>query len=200
MIGNPNNAKLTQSGKLDSLFYLAGFVRDIHDHYHTRQDCWQQIGGYNDLYDDVFHIATDMYKDKFDFTYENEDYIFWAWKGNYLNLGAGAELGIYRRLKIFGKKTEHWLVDTDLAMPMTMKLVYRGQDILNYRPKEKQWWVTSFVPNIQNAKASNIVANFTVDFSTRARDRGMYIEFNNKYKDYHSWNFNRGNYKATLTI
>ena len=79
MIGNPNNAKLTQSGKLDSLFYLAGFVRDIHDHYHTRQDCWQQIGGYNDLYDDVFHIATDMYKDKFDFTYENEDYIFWAW-------------------------------------------------------------------------------------------------------------------------
>lgn len=76
-----------------------------------------------------FYYATDMESDNFKFTYGNRDYIFWAWKGDYLNLGAGAELGIYSNQSGVGGHgsitcpfSDHWLVDTNLAMKMTLTL------------------------------------------------------------------------------
>ncbi len=63
--------------------------------YHARPDAIQQVGGYNDFYDIVFGYATSMDKAKFQFTSGDREYMFWEWKGDYLNLGAGAELGIY---------------------------------------------------------------------------------------------------------
>ena len=43
--------------------------------------------GYNNFYDSVFHYATDMNKAKFKFSDDDgNDYILWAWKGDYLNL------------------------------------------------------------------------------------------------------------------
>lgn len=35
--------------------------------YHARQDCWQQYGGYNDLYDFAFNLGTSMEAVKFSF-------------------------------------------------------------------------------------------------------------------------------------
>lgn len=32
----------------------------------------------------------------FVFIYEGEEFIIWSWKGDYMNLGAGAETGIYQ--------------------------------------------------------------------------------------------------------
>jgi hypothetical protein len=56
-----------------------------------------------------------------------------TWKGDYLNLGAGAELGIYsNKSGIFGvvdvtsPHDDHWLIDTSLAMHMTITLQYKG--------------------------------------------------------------------------
>ena len=77
------------------MFYIAGFVRDEKGIYHARQDCLQQYAGYNDFYDFMFNLGTQMEKQKFPFRYDGQDYILWAWKGDYLNLGAGAEMGIY---------------------------------------------------------------------------------------------------------
>lgn len=79
--------------------------------YHARQE-WSlqsfEYSGYNDFYDTVFHYATSMNKAKFQFSDDDgNDYNLWAWKGDYLNLGAGAEMGIYKRMG----DTEHWLVD-----------------------------------------------------------------------------------------
>lgn len=65
--------------------------------YHSRFDCWQQFFGYTDLYDVVFDSSTSMRSAKFPFDTNGDgydDYILWAWKGDYLNLGAEAELGI----------------------------------------------------------------------------------------------------------
>ena len=42
----------------------------------------------------MFDHATSIDKAKFDFTMNGTEYIIWAWKGDYLNLGAGAEIGI----------------------------------------------------------------------------------------------------------
>ena len=61
------------------------------------------------------------------FDYIKKNYILWAWKGDYLNLGAGAELGIY-----YGGKdiNSFWKVDKSLAMPMTLTLKHKTKGII----------------------------------------------------------------------
>ncbi len=90
----------------------------------------------NDFYDTIFHYATSMAKEKFEFNSDGKDYILWAWKGDYLNLGAGAEMGIYKRMEVNGTDTEHWIIDQSLAMPMTLNLDYNGKRIISYDPKK----------------------------------------------------------------
>lgn len=139
--------------------------------YHTRQDALQQYGGYNDFYDFAFDLATSMASAKFPFTYNGKGYILWAWKGDYLNLGAGAELGIY-----YGGEP-HWLVDTSLAMEMHLMLHYKGQLIADYAPNERQWWITSFNPFVLGARAGDLMATYFVYFS----DMGMFNAFKSEW-------------------
>lgn len=80
--GFSSEEKKTTEGK-NRIFYFA------------KVDCMQRKFGYCDLYDEVFNFATTMDKEKFEFTSGGKRYIFWTWKGNYLNLGAGAEMGFY---------------------------------------------------------------------------------------------------------
>ncbi len=86
---------ITTGGKLEDLFKEAGFIRDGNGRYHAMVDCPQRPFGYCDLYDEVFNYATTMDREKFEFTSGGKIYIFWTWKGYYLNLGAGAEMGFY---------------------------------------------------------------------------------------------------------
>lgn len=59
--------------------------------YHARFDCWQQCVGYTKFYDSVFDLFTDMrYNNEGMFKFNGQNYILWAWKGDYLNLGARA--------------------------------------------------------------------------------------------------------------
>ena len=153
MIGNPLNAWMTQHPKLASIitglpivdtFHLAGFDQDSGGVWHTRPDCPQQIGGYHDIYDTIFYYATSMDKAKFEFSSGGNDYMLWAWKGNYLNLGAGAELGIYSNksgilglVDVHSPNADLWLVDTNLALPMTLKLIDNNANtIFNYTPRD----------------------------------------------------------------
>ena len=89
--------------------------------YHARFDCWQQYFGYNDFYDFMFDIGTSMESDKFKFDYNRMWYIIRIWKGNYINLGAGAELGIYYDRN----GGPCWKVNKNLWQRMTLTL-YRG--------------------------------------------------------------------------
>jgi RHS repeat-associated protein len=187
----------TIHGWFSSLFWIAGFFRDSKGIYHARQDCWQQFFGYNAFYDWAFDIGTSMLTKNFKFNYGNKEYIFWAWKGDYLNLGAGAELGIYSRLVIRGKSTGHWLAETKLAMPMTLTLKYKGRTIASYKPKQKQWWITSFSPYFQNVKASALQVVFTINFSSQ---KGLFNAFYSKTKNKPGWKFNTKKYTATFTF
>ena len=111
-----------------------------------------------------------MAKGKFIFNSGGRDYIFWAWKGGCLNLGAGAELGIYKRLVINGVLKEHWLVDsTNLTFPMSLKLSYNGEDIIDYNPIDNQWWITGFNPEYKDVAAGELTVIFTVDFTLLAK-------------------------------
>lgn len=151
--------------------------------YHANFDCWQQYFGYIDLYDTVFSAATEMDKMKCPFDVNNDgvdDHILWGWKGDYLNLGAGAELGIYSRWKY---DDSIWTVDKNLAMKMTLRLDYKSKTIIDWQPEQKQWWITGFNSNYQNAKRDDLVATFQVTF----KDEKMYKAFvyANQIKEYH---------------
>ena len=139
--------------------------------YHANFDCWQQYFGYNDFYDLMFDLGTSMKSAKFDFNYNGTEYILWAWKGDYINLGAGAELGIY-----YGGEP-HWQVDKSLAMNMSLSLLYNGRLIISYTPSQKQWWITAFNPAYQYVSANNLSALFRLQFNST----GLYWAFFDKY-------------------
>ncbi len=178
----------TQNYELHDFFDTTGFYWDEKGIYHAKQDGWQSSKyiGYNSLYDIAFSLGTSMDKANFQFSYDSEDYIIWAWKGDYLNLGAGAELGIYTRMEVLGVPTDHWLVDKSLAMPMTLNLDYKGEEIISYDPVRDdpkgqdtdKWWVTGFNPEYQDVQASDLTATYTIDFSGK---KDMYDEFYKKY-------------------
>ena len=90
----------TASGELEYIFKQFGFfcIKNKENNklaYHVAYECPQRPYGYCDLYDEVFNYATTMDREKFEFTSGGKRYIFWTWKGYYLNLGAGAEMGFY---------------------------------------------------------------------------------------------------------
>ena len=140
---------------------------------HSQVETWQKIGGYNDLYDIIFRVGTNgnMAKEKFLFKDdENKEYVLWTWRGDYLNLGSGAEIGIYEKpidVPLTGSK--HWKA-ADFTLPMTLNLYnyYDKDDIENifcWAPDEEQWWITGFNPDFGNPKVDDIVSLGTIDFS-----------------------------------
>ncbi len=158
---------------------------------HSQVKTWQAIGGYNNIYDSIFEFGTNgnMRKVRFDFTYNNEKYAIWTWRGDYLNLGSGAEIGIYQNPHDFFGVIQ-WDV-ADFRLPMTLNLYnYYGknqiENIFCWAPIEKQWWITGFNPNIKPV-AKNMVSLGSIDFKGR---EGMfealkkYIEKDEKLNDF----------------
>ncbi len=159
--------------------FLLMMTKDSEGIYHADFECWQQYFGYNDFYDFVFDLGTSMKTAKFPFEYNGTSYIIWAWKSDYINLGAGAEIGIY-----YGGDP-HWLVDKNLAMSMCLYLSYNNKYIIRYTDGGYQWWCTGFNPSYQNVKASDLIASFTMRFD----DPYMYKVFRNTYKYDKRWFF-----------
>ncbi len=169
----------TKGGEHKDVFKVLGFnYNEETGTYHAHTEAWQQIGGYNDFYDVVFDYATHMRFDKFAFSYDNKDFIVWMWKGDYLNLGAGSEMGIYRNLVIDGQKTPHWVVDRKYSLYMSATLV--GEDGYNilyqYEPTEKQWWITGFNPNYMHVDPDKLTSYFKLGFD----NVDMYNAFKNQ--------------------
>ena len=171
--------------------------------YHASYNCWQQLAGYNDFYDMAFDLGTSMKRNKCAFTCSanKKGYVFWGWKGDYINLGAGAELGFYRRSKgIF----EHYVVDKHFTFKMSMKLYYKNKCIINYHPSNLQWWLTGFNPKYLNVNASKLRVKFVVHFNNH---KNIFKSFYNKYKqmkntkgDWKYWRINEKKYRGYLSF
>jgi hypothetical protein len=118
-----------------------------------------------------------------------------------LNFGAGAELGIYKNMVINGDSSQHWIVDKNLSMPMTLKLSHKnGQTIFYYTPAAKQWWITGFNPYWQDVRPNNMTAVYTIDFSTREQDKKMYWAFKKVWVKSAKWTFNDQKFTAQCTF
>jgi hypothetical protein len=162
--------------------------RDNRGIYHAKFDCWQQYFGYNDFYDFMFDIGTSMKNAKFPFKSGKTSYVLWAWKGNYINLGAGAELGIY-----YGG-APHWKVNKNLAMDMSMILKYKQKKIISY--SAKTWWITGFNPDYQNVFAHDLTACFVLEFT----NRGMYLALKQAVSNDTRWTFYDSRHTAVFTF
>ena len=174
--------------------------KDDVGNYHASFNCWQALFGYNDFYDFVFEECSSALPKKFDCEYDGEKYRLWAWKGDYINLGASAELGVYRKIDdINGLEINHWVVDKDLAMPMTLTLTDTSGNVIvdNYSPEENQWWITGFNPKYQNMDASKLIATYTVDFTGREE---LYEAFKNNYPENENIIFDNVNHIVKITF
>lgn len=171
----------TQEGGLKSFFDVGGFDRDENGVYHAKQDAiLQSRAGYNDLYDDVFNLGCSMNKKKFEFSTSSGKYIVWLWKGDYLNLGAGAEIGIYKGGEPW------WGCDIEDAMPMTLRVEDKeGNLIFDWKPTERNWWCTGFNPEYQDMQEQNLTVYGSIDFSKHLDMCDVFFE---KYKKDPVWN------------
>ena len=186
--------ELTSSGKIDGVLAFFDFETNGDGVYHTNPDCWQRIGGYNDIYDYVFDAATSMNRNKNEIDVVDSDgtvtrYALWSWKGDYLNLGAGAETGLYKKNSWENKlKIDHYsVVGKDERVPMELVL-YNGDEVLyDYKPGVDQWWITGFDSKIQNVDAKDLRVRGSMDLSgnealyNALREKNKYKKLN--YKD-----------------
>jgi hypothetical protein len=168
--------------------------------YHAELEAWQQYFGYNNTYDIVFASATSMNRGKYPFKDTNgKDFIIWMWKGDYINLGAGAEIGIYtsgaigEAFKSIGFDTPgHWVVDRRYSLIMAISLYHFGTPVYeNYAPREPQWWITGFNPDpkFKNVLEKDLTLKGTVDFS---RQPSMWDGFFKEYWNKEFWDVQKG--------
>lgn len=200
---------------LSSISALASDVLDFrydenHIALHSDVIQWQAIGGDNDFYDLIFNEATSMSRIKLDFNYGDYNYVVWAWKGNYLSLGAGFEVGFYKQDKILqgiDKFTglEQWMAADTLPMSLSLYKKSGGEydSYYHWFPDMEQWWITGFVPDEYNwwfnqksdnfIKEDQLVQIASVDFSdfgTEKDDTGKtaYDSIKATYTTYNSIN------------
>ena len=185
----------TIAGNLDQYYNFADFYK-ADGGYHTQVDCWQEIGGFNDLYDVVFDVATSMDKEKFPFTTpDGEEYIIWLWKGDYINLGAGTEMALYHNPICVFDKPIQWESASEYCMPMTVNLdINDGEYVNKWSPSDPQWWITDFLPEYQDVQASDITASGTITFTSDNPDNvalyeDMYYAFKESLNHKSIWTF-----------
>lgn len=151
--------------------YFLNFIYDAdYVAYHSQPETWQRYFGFNDFYDDVFRIATNMNNLRFDFSDGKEDYALWMWKGDYWNLHSGAEVGLYVSPTEYSG-TDHYDV-IDFELPMKLSLYnYDSNDadktdcLFRWAPEIKQWWVTGFNPKYKDPNPNVMVAVGSIDFT-----------------------------------
>lgn len=126
--------------------YILCFKLDVdHKAYHSSDKNWQKYFGYNSLYDMVFDAATDMNTQRVTFKSGGESYALWMWKGDYLNLNSGAEIGLYSSPVGSGDKIHYAKIKAvDMNLSLYKYDTYSIQTIVNWYPDDPQWWITGF--------------------------------------------------------
>jgi len=138
--------------------------------YHSKPNTWQRKFGYNIFYDEIFDIGSEMNVDFIPFSTDDEDYVLWMWKGDYWNLGSGAEIGIYYDPDSIEGIDHYDVIDFELPMTLGLYNCY-GEDniecIFNWAPSVKQWWVTGFNPEFDEPNCNDMVVIGSIDFEGR---------------------------------
>ena len=137
-----------------------------------RKTMWQSRVGYDTIYDTAFSLGGPIYRQRYKFTTgtgENIKYfVIWIWKGDYWNLGAGAEIGIYVAKTQEQYDNNFYEVDENLVLDVNMDIKYRTLSgllpITLNNLTQRNWWVCSFSPAIQHPNVNWIDVNVKANF------------------------------------
>ena len=128
---------------------------------------WQRITGFNDVYDWFFKVGASCEKAKFKFKHGPLWYTLWCWKGNYWNLGVGAEIGLYWA---FWQHAFHWqTVVSSEFLTVDMKIMLEGNEIYpapypSAPSTLTNWWVCVFLPEYQHRKVKDVGVFAKIEF------------------------------------
>ena len=162
---------------------------------------WQSRVGYDTIYDSAFSLGGPIYRQRYKFTTgtgENTKYfVVWIWKGDYWNLGAGAEIGIYVANTKEQYDNNFYEVDENLVLDVNMDIKYRTLNgllplTLN-NLTQRNWWVCSFSPAIQHPNVNwidvNVKANFVTngDYDADLLMTAFYENGNRAMNEEHDW-------------
>ena len=162
-----DNSALPQDMTFAGLSRMGYSVIGLKDYiYNDDKDpnCMQKNFGYNPLYDlGANLIDFSIETTKIDFNYDNKQYRFQFWKGQYISgeIGTvGGEIGIYTRPK--GSVGEHYnCADEEDWLKMEMTVYWDEFDNGEYLPQFSRnyddfWWCTGFVDGqLKNRRDSN---------------------------------------------
>ncbi len=125
---------------------------------------------------------------KFNFFQDEQSHVVWAWKGNYMNVGSGAEIGFCTKdNNLADLGIEQWWVTE--VFPMTLSLYRKTDsgysDYCNWQPTDEQWWITTFVPpwNFDITEDQLLMVG-SVDFSGSEREKAMYSALRVKFENH----------------
>ena len=160
------------------IFGFLGFrYEPTQGYFYNIQPSFQWLGGFNAIYDTIPFLLN-VYADvlKFNFTYEEKDWLIQCWKGGYaVCLSTGGEIGVYT--KPVGSALNHFTgaVEADwLKMEMS---IYNKNAKLFTRPGAKYWWCTGYAlsmcTDFLSKPRRNVVMAATIEF----KDGGMRAKF-----------------------
>jgi hypothetical protein len=157
----------------------AGFV-DIFFKRDMCQGIWyspigavQKFFGYNNIWDFFFKTGEvisgiippfNVSQDAFYSTFR-EDGKFWrieAWKGNYMNMGVGAEIGIYTTTFL---PIHYGIAKSDDRPSIQYTLSHWGKAL--FRRQGTHWWLTGFRPGIGSITPDELVLTGSLRFGSQ---------------------------------
>ncbi len=178
----------------------AGILNFIQDDqqiaYHSQPETWQRYFGYNNFYDQVFDIGSNMHYLPIQFRTGDNQYALWMWKGDYWNLNYGAEVGLYQYDRTVAGSKQYNAIDYEV--PMTLSLYYyqnqeEFENIFSWNPSTPQWWITGFSGHqfgkdyVTSPNPDKMAVVASVDLSGTGLFDGIYSaresQKNSRYKD-----------------
>jgi len=132
-------------------------------------DAAQRVFGYNGAYDAAFSVC-DYNKFISVFTYDQKQWMVEGWRGNYLQMGVGAEIGVYYNTpgSISNKIGQYWAVDDQ-------DMLYMQYALFNGNPADHNqifsvsgthWWLNGFRPGIGTIPASDLALKGSITFQS----------------------------------
>jgi RHS repeat-associated protein len=167
-----------------ALFNFAGFDLGDDGVSKTRPDAKQLVGGYCDGYDAIFEFFTPAEHNKTEFTVTDSNgdvttYAYWGWKGDYINMGAGTEIGLYKKGPGLLGDLGWWeTVSAEDAPTVTVSLALASapsKSIASFEPGGEINWTGVYASRVQGLTPDDLVATMTVDFSSNPSMRDALI-------------------------
>ena len=125
-------------------------------------DCWFRHLGFAVIYDEIANLLP-IYRyitRRYYFDYNGLEWLIQAWKGNYVFVVNGAEVGIYNRVP--GEELGTFYNCSEKEYTMTLKVSCGDELLVNLAPTQ-HWWINGFKLNGKVYEATDLDVEYTIE-------------------------------------